>query len=165
MRRIRAPAIWLGPAADLSGSFSPRGRRWPVGDRSDGGWARTNLGRCGSLIAAVLIAFAAVAAPAWAQDAAKGADIYQDRCGSCHVLNGIGQGPTLVGVLGRKAGSAPGFAYSDAIKASGLVWTPANLDRFLTGPAKLVPGTAMRATVPDPVERRDLIAYLATLKR
>jgi len=105
-----------------------------------------------------------VAAPAVAQDAAKGADVYQDRCGSCHVLNGIGQGPSLVGVVGRKAGSLPGFNYSDAIKASGLTWTAANLDRFLTGPTKLVPGTAMRAVVADPTERREVIAYLASLK-
>ena len=102
---------------------------------------------------------------AWAQDAAKGAEVYQDRCGSCHVLNGVGQGPSLVGVVGRKAASVQGFNYSDAMKASGLTWAPANLDRFLTGPAKLVPGTAMRATVPDPAERLDVIAYLASLKR
>jgi cytochrome c len=105
-----------------------------------------------------------VAAPAVAQDAAKGADVYQDRCGSCHVLNGIGQGPSLVGVVERKAASIPGFNYSDAMKASGLTWTPANLDRFISGPTKLVPGTAMRAIVADPNDRRDLIAYLASLK-
>jgi cytochrome c len=110
-----------------------------------------------------LIAFAAAGA-AQAQDAAKGAGVYQDRCGSCHVLNGIGQGPSLVGVVGRKAASIPGFNYSDAMKASGLTWTPANLDRFLSGPTKLVPGTAMRAIVADPNDRRDLIAYLASLK-
>jgi cytochrome c len=104
------------------------------------------------------------AAPAAAQDAAKGADVYQDRCGSCHVLNGIGQGPSLVGVVGRKAASIPGFNYSDAMKASGLTWTEANLDRFVSGPTKIVPGTAMRAIVADPNERRDLIAYLASLK-
>jgi cytochrome c len=106
-----------------------------------------------------------LASPAHAQDAAKGADVYQERCGSCHVLNGVGQGPSLVGVVGRKAASIPGFNYSDAMKASGLTWTPANLDRFVSGPTKLVPGTAMRAIVPDPTERRDLIAYLASLKR
>jgi cytochrome c len=105
-----------------------------------------------------------LAARTTAQDAAKGADVYQDRCGACHVLNGIGQGPSLVGVVGRKAASLPGFSYSDAMKASDLTWTSANLDRFLTGPTKLVPGTAMRAVVPDPAERRDLIAYLASLK-
>jgi cytochrome c len=114
-------------------------------------------------LASLVLAFAGGAA--WAQDAAKGADVFQDRCGSCHVLNGVGQGPSLVGVIGRKAASIPGFNYSDAMKASGLTWTPANLDRFISGPTKLVPGTAMRAMVPDPTERRDLIAYLASLKR
>ncbi len=110
----------------------------------------------------VLIAFTT---SAQAQDVAKGADVYQDRCSACHVLNGIGQGPSLVGVVGRKAGSVPGFNYSDAMKASGLTWTPANLDRFVSGPTKMVPGTAMRAIVSDPAERRDLIAYLGSLKR
>ncbi|HEY3888755.1 MAG TPA: c-type cytochrome [Caulobacteraceae bacterium] len=112
-------------------------------------------------VGAVLIA---LAAPAHAQDVAKGADVYQDRCASCHVPHGIGQGPSLVGVVGRKAASIPGFNYSDAMKASGLTWTAANLDRFVSGPTKLVPGTAMRAIVPDPTERRDLIAYLGSLK-
>ena len=117
------------------------------------------------LAALVGLGLAAIAGAAQAQDAVKGAEVYQDRCGSCHVLNGIGQGPSLAGVVGRKAASIPGFNYSDAMRASGLVWTPANLDRFVSGPTKLVPGTAMRAVVPDPVDRRDLIAYLASLKR
>ena len=117
-----------------------------------------------SLAAVAGLTLIAAAVPAMAQDAAKGSDVYQDRCGSCHVLNGIGQGPSLVGVVRRKAASLPGFNYSDAIKASGLTWTPANLDRFISGPTKLVPGTAMRAIVADPNDRRDLIAYLASLK-
>jgi cytochrome c len=117
-----------------------------------------------SLAALVGVTLLGVTAPAVAQDAAKGADVYQDRCSACHVLNGIGQGPSLVGVVGRKAASLQGFNYSDAMKASGLTWTPANLDRFLSGPTKLVPGTAMRAIVADPNDRHDLIAYLASLK-
>jgi cytochrome c len=118
-----------------------------------------------ALASVVLIAAAVGGPPATAQDAAKGAEVYQDRCGSCHVLNGVGQGPNLLGVVGRKAASVAGFNYSDAMKVSGLTWTPANLDKFLAGPTKLVPGTAMRAMVADPADRRDLIAYLATLKR
>ena len=116
---------------------------------------------------AALFAAALALSPlvAHAGDAAKGADVFQDRCSSCHVLNGIGQGPSLLGVVGRKAAALPNFNYSDALKASGLVWTEANLDRFLSGPAKLVPGTAMRAVVSNPSDRGDLIAYLATLKR
>ena len=57
----------------------------------------------------------------------------------------------------------PGFEYSDALKASGIVWTPEALDRFLVRPSRAVPGTAMREVVPDAGERRDLIAYLASM--
>ena len=124
-----------------------------------------HLIRTAALAALTALAAAPVVAQAQGGDAAKGADVYEGRCSSCHVLNGVGQGPSLIGVVGRKAGSLPGYAYSDAMKASGLTWTAADLNRFLTGPSILVPGTAMRATVPDPTERQDLIAYLATLKR
>jgi cytochrome c len=116
-------------------------------------------------LAAASAALASVVAFADAPpDPAKGQDVFQDRCSGCHVLEGFGQGPSLVGVVGRRAGSLPGYAYSAALKSSGIVWTPALLDRFLTGPKKLVPGTAMDVIVPDPAERGDLVAYLATLK-
>lgn len=115
-----------------------------------------------ALAAVVLLAPPA----AHAQSAANGAAVYQDRCVSCHLLSGSGQGPNLAGVVGRKAGALAGYGgYSDAMKGSGLVWTAANLDKFLQGPTHLVPGTAMRAIVSNPLERADLIAYLATLKR
>jgi cytochrome c len=100
-----------------------------------------------------------------AGDAAKGAQVYEDDCSGCHVLGGVGQGPPLAGVVGRKAGAASGFPYTEALKGSGLSWTPANLDKFLTGPGKLVPGTAMQIVVPSEADRRNLIAYLASLKR
>jgi cytochrome c len=106
-----------------------------------------------------------LAGPAAAQgagDVTRGLAAFTDRCGSCHAIDETHQGPKLRGVVGRPAASIPGFAYSDALKASGLVWTPAALDKFLTRPTKAVPGTAMRAVVPDPTERRDLIAYLAS---
>ena len=106
-----------------------------------------------------------VAGPGLAQDVAKGSDVFQSRCSQCHVLTGVGQGPSLIGVVGRKAAALPSYPYSDALKASGLTWTPANLDAFLQAPTKLVPGTAMRVILADPNERRDLVAYLATLKR
>jgi cytochrome c len=109
----------------------------------------------------MLSAGAALAQPG---DAAQGADVYDDRCSGCHVIGGVGQGPNLAGVVGRKAGSVPGFGYTAALKGSGLTWTPANLDRWLTDPQKVVPGTAMLAQVPDAAERRELIAYLSTLK-
>jgi cytochrome c len=107
-------------------------------------------------------ALAAVAQPAG--DPAKGAAVFNDRCTDCHTLGATSQGPNLVGVVGRKAASLPDYPYSDALRASGLTWTPDNLDRFLAGPRKLAPGTAMDAIVPTETERRDLIAYLAAAK-
>ncbi len=82
----------------------------------------------------------------------------------CHLEDGQGQGPNLKGVMGRKAGTLPGFAYTTALSGSGLIWTSQTLDRWLQGPAKLVPGTSMPTVTPKPEERADLIAYLATLK-
>ncbi len=112
-------------------------------------------------IAAAGAAFAA-AAQTGAGDVAKGDDAFQDRCSMCHLDNGLGQGPSLKGVVGRKAGAVPDFPYTDAMKNAGLTWTPENLDKLLQDPAKLVPGTAMPMAVSDPAERRNLIAYLAS---
>ena len=113
------------------------------------------------------VALAAIAGLAIAQgstgDPAKGAALFDDRCSACHALKEDMQGPHLAGVVGRKAGSLPGVDYTDAMKASGIVWTPDKLDQFLSGPAKLVPGTAMPDLVLSATERRDLIAYLATV--
>jgi len=114
----------------------------------------------------VIAAALTLAGVAHAQTAemARGAAVYDDRCSGCHVLDGVGQGPSLRGVMGRKAGALAGFDYTPALKASGLTWTPANLDRWLMGPPKVVPGTAMTTEVPDTHERSDLIAYLAALR-
>lgn len=119
-------------------------------------------------VALVVFAMAAAAAPAFAAgDAAHGKSLFQDRCGLCHTGapgdGDGGQGPDLWGVVGRKAASAPGFGYTPALKASNLTWTPATLDTFLTAPAKAVPGTAMPVSTPNPKDRADLIAYLASL--
>jgi cytochrome c len=99
-----------------------------------------------------------------AGDAAAGENLYLDRCAMCHVAEGGGQGPSLTGVYGRKAGSVPGFVYSAALKGSGVTWTAPELDRFLTDPGKAIPGTAMPITVPDAKQRADLIAYFAAQK-
>ncbi len=89
------------------------------------------------------------------------------QCAACHAVvpgkNGIG--PSLAGVFGRKAGQAPGYAYSAANLSSGLTWDEATLDEYLTAPAKKVPGTKMTyAGQADPAARQALIAYLKTLK-
>lgn len=97
-------------------------------------------------------------------DPAQGKQAFADACGACHALEGLHQGPSLIGVMGRPAAGLSGFSYSPALKASGLVWTPDTLDQFLANPRKVVPGGAMTTMIRDPDERRDLIAYLTTLK-
>ena len=95
-------------------------------------------------------------------DAKKGEALY-GRCLACHALEQDRVGPRHCGLLGRKAGSVPGFEYSQAMKRSGLVWDAKTLDRFLAEPMKVVPNTTMTyAGIADPRERADLIAYLRT---
>ena len=114
-----------------------------------------------------LLALALLAAVAGTQapDLGHGEAIYTDRCQSCHGSHGDGQAATLVGVVGRPAASLSGFSYSRALSTSGLTWTPEVLDRFLTDPMGMVPGTAMPAAVPDAKDRADLIVYLAERPR
>jgi len=114
-------------------------------------------------VAACIAALAATPACA-AGDAQAGAALYQARCTSCHSLDHHGVGPAHRGVYGRTAGTAPGFAYSDALKASHLVWADDTLERWLTDPEKAVPGQRMFVNVPDAKERADLIAYLKQVK-
>jgi cytochrome c len=107
-------------------------------------------------------ASAGVAQTAPPGDAVAGAAIFDDRCAICHAGPAGGQGPNLDNVLGRRAASVAGFSYTPALKASGLTWTAAALNNFLTDPGKAVPGTAMIIRVPDAKERADLIAYFAS---
>ncbi len=114
-------------------------------------------------LAALGLGLAAAASSAQSPgDPAAGEDIYLDRCVMCHAPDGGGQGPSLNGLFGRKAGSMAGFAYSAALKESGLTWTGPELDRFLADPRQAAPGTAMPITVPDPKQRADLISYFAS---
>lgn len=73
-------------------------------------------------------------------------------------------GPSLAGIVGRKAGVEPGFHYSPANEKSGLTWDAATLDRYLTSPAAVVPHTIMTyGGLKDADKRANLIAYLSTL--
>ena len=85
-------------------------------------------------------------------------------CRSCHVLEKNGEsgvGPVLHGVFGRKAGSLPGFTYSPGLKATGIVWDAPAIDRWITNPRAIVPGTKMTYIgMPDAKDRVDLVAYL-----
>ncbi len=111
-----------------------------------------------------------MAAPAMAQggDAAKGKVVFM-RCMACHATAAGAPaklGPNLSGVLGRPAGHLPGYRYSAAMAQAKFNWTPDRLDHWLERPAAMVPGTTMAfAGLPDPADRKAVIAYLAKLKR
>lgn len=89
-------------------------------------------------------------------------------CSACHSIQ-PGQnmvGPSLHGVVGRRAGTIPGFHYSPANKNSGLVWTEQELYAYLESPQKVVPGTYMTYLgMKDPQQRADVIAYLQQVGR
>lgn len=117
---------------------------------------------------ALLLALAApLSGPSWAEtltagDPARGAELY-DRCKACHSLTRNRTGPKHCGLFGRRAGGLEDFSYSPAMRASGIIWGRASLDRFLSAPTEALPGTRMGYDgVKDPQERTDLIAYLAT---
>ena len=88
-------------------------------------------------------------------------------CRSCHsaVLHGGNLvGPNLYNVFGRRAGTLPGFAYSDALKVSKIVWNANTLDTWVTNPRADVAGTKMTFLgVENPKDRTDLIAYLKVI--
>jgi glucose/arabinose dehydrogenase len=102
-------------------------------------------------------------------EALAGKQIFRQRCSICHTAesddNGGAQGPSLAGVMGRSAGSAPNFAYSAALRTSMLTWDAATLKRFLAAPTALVPGSSMVTAVPDEADRERLIAYFQSLHK
>jgi hypothetical protein len=118
------------------------------------------------ILAAALI-LGVASAPSFGADANAGRALFRAQCALCHSAeagdNGGAQGPNLEGVLGRKA-AATGFSYSAALRASGLTWNEATLDRFLAAPATVVPGSAMVIPVPRAADREDLIAYFAAAR-
>ena len=119
----------------------------------------------GAFVAAVALA-AATEAPVTTPvhgDPAHGKSLYQ-ACQACHSIDDNDLGPKHRGVVGRRAGSVVDYNYSPALKSAGLTWDPTTLDRWLSNPSALVPGTKMYFTVPDAQARADIIAYLAQLK-
>ena len=102
----------------------------------------------------------AAAVPAAAADASRGQELYESRCGGCHSLDANRVGPAHRGVYGRKAGSAPNFSYSTAVKSSTVVWEERALDAWLTNPQAVIPGQRMNFRVALAEDRADIIAYL-----
>ncbi len=118
-----------------------------------------------ALIGATAIAFASfVSGAAFAADAARGAKVYEEQaCNGCHSAKEVLVGPPHCGVVGRKAGSVPGYAYSEVIKASGLTWTEENISQFIESPLTFMSGTNMGfAGLYDEKDRADVIEFLKT---
>lgn len=119
-----------------------------------------------ALLAAVIATGASLQPAGAAAPAPNGEMVFRQRCGSCHSVvpsQPKTLGPALNGVVGRKAASTA-FNYSPALKASGLTWSKPNLDRFLTSPMRMVPGTRMVISISDPAQRSALIGYLESKK-
>ncbi len=98
-----------------------------------------------------------------AADAEKGKVVFE-QCAACHSLDGSGDfdGPTLKGVIGRKAGSLEDYRYSAAMKRSDVVWDAVTLDTYVADPQAFIPGNRMAfAGISDKTQRDDLIAYLS----
>ena len=123
-----------------------------------------------ALVALLSLAGAVLAeSPANAMgDPVRGRQIFAP-CRTCHYPEkgyGHHNGPSLFGVFGRRAGTQEGFLYySETVKRSNLIWTPALLDAWLANPGSLLRGTNMMFVgIPDARDRADLIAYLAQFR-
>lgn len=88
-------------------------------------------------------------------------------CAGCHSVDGSAKptGPTLKGVVGRKAASVAAYRnYSAALRGSKITWTAQELDAYLKAPSTRVKGTTMMIATPDEKRRKAIVAYLGTLK-
>jgi cytochrome c len=123
--------------------------------------------RAGAAVGASALVLLAGAA-AQAADPLRGRSVFEAQCSTCHSNGrggGVVVGPPLYGVVGRKAGSVPGFAYSATMRNAGFVWSEAQLRAYLPSPRRYLPDVKM--TYPglkNPNQLDDLIAYLDTLK-
>lgn len=88
-------------------------------------------------------------------------------CKTCHTTAKGGEnmtGPNLWGIFGRKAGTAPGFSYSDGLKGLGITWNAEAIDHWIENPRAVVPGTKMTYIgMANAKDRIDVIAYLKTI--
>jgi cytochrome c len=93
---------------------------------------------------------------------------YNNNCRTCHSMKAGDNrlGPTLHGVVGRKAGSVEGFQFSSSMKSSGITWDEATLDKFITNPDSVVSGNGMKpfTGISNAEDRGKIIGFLKTLK-
>jgi len=89
----------------------------------------------------------------------RGEELYQG-CQDCHSIEKNDVGPMHKGIVGRAAGTVPGYNYSPALRNAKIIWTEENLDKWLTNPQELIPGTKMFYEVKNAQDRADIIAFL-----
>ena len=125
-------------------------------------------GWCALLVAAACAVFGAGTGWARAGSTSSGREVYDRQCVVCHATEAEyhKEGPSLAGVYGRRAGTAPFFTGYRALKGADFVWTDANLDAWLADPRAFAGGrnTTMTLSLTDPRQRADVIAYLKTLR-
>lgn len=121
----------------------------------------------GYTVSMLILSFWPVTGVVAAGNTAAGATIFEEDCAECHSYGTKNKkGPSLRGIVGRRAGTAKGYEdYSDAVKKSDLIWTTQALDNYLTSPKKFSPTIRMKYDgLPDPKARADLIEFLSTKK-
>lgn len=98
--------------------------------------------------------------PGGSGEAARGRELFGKRCTGCHSLTQDGEGPRLGGIVGRTSGTVPSYQYSAALRKAHIVWDETTLDKWLSNPDQMVPGTEMDFYLPKVQERQDIIRYL-----
>jgi cytochrome c len=119
--------------------------------------------RFSSETVALLMFTLVTATPSHAADLKAGVKLFNSECSECHTMKEgkNKKGPSIYGVLGRKAATISDYDYSNAIRASNIFWTEDKLDEYITNPSKVVPGGKMKYEgLRDASKREDLIKYL-----
>ena len=117
---------------------------------------------------ALVLAALVCATPVLGADANAGKSYFHQQCALCHSAqpgdNGGAQGPNLDGVFGRNSAGDAQFGYTKAMQAAKLTWDADTLNRFLTSPTTVVPGSAMVVAIPKDDDRANVIAYFQAVK-